>query len=56
MSGLFSSPKTPKPVKPPLAMDDEALRKSRRKSAAKQQARSGRASTILTDTSEKLGY
>ena len=67
MGGLFSSPKPsappppppPEPVTMPEA-DDEAVRKAKRRKLAEIQARSGRASTILTDNggaapSEKLG-
>lgn len=67
MGGLFSSPKPsappppppPEPVTMPEA-DDEAVQKAKRRKLAEIQARSGRASTILTDNggaapSEKLG-
>lgn len=67
MGGLFSSPKPSAPPPPPppepVAMpeaDDEAVQKAKRRKLAEIQARSGRASTILTDNggaapSEKLG-
>jgi hypothetical protein len=45
----------PKRVKPPVPEDAETLNKSRRRSVAMQAARSGRASTILSDPSQKLG-
>ena len=67
MGGLFSSPKpsapSPPPPPEPVTMpeaDDEAVQKAKRRKLAEIQARSGRASTILTDNggaapSEKLG-
>lgn len=54
MSSLFSKPKIPK-EKPILQPDEQQLRRARRKSIARQQSRSGRTSTILSET-EKLGY
>ena len=51
-------PKTPAMQKTPTmpTPDDEAVLKEKRKKAAEVQARSGRASTILTDSgSDKLG-
>ena len=50
--GGGEAPKIPEEKVMPLA-DEEAAKKARKKSIAKQRARAGRASTILSD--EKLG-
>lgn len=56
MASLSSKPKAPPPVQPPAPMpDEEELEKARRKKALEQKSRSGRQSTILSDTSETLG-
>lgn len=56
MGGLTSKPKAPPPPPPPTPMpDEEELEKARRKKALEQKSRSGRQSTILSDTSETLG-
>jgi len=62
MGSMFSSPKpvaTPPPPAPtPVAMpdtDSDAVAKERRRKLTEMQSRSGRASTILTDTTGKLG-
>lgn len=58
----FSAPKVPDPPPPPPPPppmpepDDEAAKKARRKAATDAQARSGRLSTIMTDSAgETLG-
>lgn len=50
-------PAQPAPAEAPVPMsDDESSRKARKRAVATAQARSGRASTILTDFSgDKLG-
>lgn len=56
MGGLTSKPKAPPPPPPPTPMpNEEELDKSRRKKMTEQRTRSGRQSTILSDTSETLG-
>ena len=52
MSSMFKSP--PKPQKPPLLPDEKALAAAKKRSIAAQSARSGRASTMLSDT-DRLG-
>ena len=56
MASLFSTPKIPKAPKPtPTLMPDEkTLQKAKKKSIGAQKMRSGRASTMLSD-SEYLG-
>lgn len=54
MTGLFKTPKTPE-VKPSTPIvDEEALKKKRKENIRKQQQRTGRSSTILSDR-EELG-
>ncbi len=53
MASMFSKPKMPKP-KTQLLPDEAAIEAARKKSIAKQQSRSGRASTLLSDP-ERLG-
>lgn len=48
-----AAPAASDPVMP--LPDDEAVRAARRRSIAQQSGRSGRASTILTDSGDKLG-
>ena len=61
MGSMFSSPKpvaAPPPAPTPVAMpdvDSDAVAKERRRKLTEMQSRSGRASTILTDTTGKLG-
>lgn len=59
MTFLFKKPKAPPPppaIKPPTPMPDPlADDAARKKKATELAARSGRASTILTDDSDKLG-
>ena len=60
LAGSVLAPKTPKMPKQEKAktmpmIDDEASRKAKRQSIAAQQARSGRASTILTNEEDLLG-
>lgn len=60
MQKLFGAPKIPAPTAittaPPTPLsDDEELRKARIKAAAAIQNRSGRASTFLSGTNDKLG-
>lgn len=56
MASLSSKPKAPPPVQPPAPMpNEEELDKSRKKKMTEQRTRSGRQSTILSDTSETLG-
>lgn len=66
MGGILSAPKpapvTPIPKAPPPAeapvpmSDDEQTRKARKRAVQAAQARSGRASTVLTDAAgDKLG-
>jgi len=57
MTVLGLKPKTPAApeIKPPTPiMDEEKLKMARKKNIAKQRGRSGRTSTILSDT-ERLG-
>jgi hypothetical protein len=54
MSSLFSKPKMPKPAAPPLLPDEKTLAKAKKRSIGAQKMRSGRASTLLSD-SEYLG-
>jgi hypothetical protein len=56
MASLFSTPKVPKPPKPtPTLMPDEkTLAKAKKRSIGAQKMRSGRASTMLSD-SDTLG-
>lgn len=53
MAAMFKSP--PKPPKPQLSPDKDAILAAKKKSLAIQQKRSGRASTLLSDQSERLG-
>lgn len=55
MSHLFGGSKTPKPtpVTPMPDTEDPAIKEAQRKAAAAAQARSGRASTILTNPSNR---
>jgi hypothetical protein len=53
MSSLFKSP--PKPPPPPKVPNEDDIRKAKKKSVAKQIARSGRLSTMLSSVAEKLG-
>ena len=53
MSGLFKKPKIPKPPKPELPIpvpDEEEIRRAKKKSYLARRSRSGRASTILSDS------
>lgn len=58
---VVAPPPPPPPVAEPIAApvapteDPDALAKARKKQAAAAQSRSGRASTILSDSSDKLG-
>lgn len=56
MGGIIggSSPKPPPPPKPTPMADEEAIAKAKQRARASLQQRSGRASTVLSD-SEKLG-
>ena len=58
MSSFFSKPKAPPPPAAPTIMpepDDEALKQARKRKMASDMSRSGRLSTMLSDSSEKLG-
>lgn len=61
MGSLFGSPKPPaiKPPAPAPTIDDEAIKRAKRKQLLSATQRSGRQSTILTDygggASDKLG-
>lgn len=57
MGGLFSSPKSPTVETPaPMPTEDaEQIEAAKKKKAAEIQSRSGRSSTILTRSSDKLG-
>ena len=53
MSGLFSKPKMPEPPAPaPMQPSDEDLLKAKKRALLGQQARGGRQSTILSDTTK----
>jgi hypothetical protein len=56
MSGLFKSPKIPKPkvIEMPDPQDLEARRK-RKMNVKKQMSRGGRAASILSDRESKMG-
>ena len=54
----FMSPKAPPPPAAPVIMptpDDDALKAARKRKLALDMGRSGRTSTILSDSSETLG-
>lgn len=58
MSSFFKKPKAPPPPAAPTIMptpDDEALKAARKRKLAQDMGRSGRLSTILSDSSETLG-
>ena len=61
MGKLTSSPKAPPPPPPPAPVtpmpveDTQATATARRRKAQELSQRSGRESTILSDTSDKLG-
>lgn len=58
MGGLVSKPKVPKPEEPAPLPDDRELDAARRRKIAAQTQRSGRLSTILSDSGssgERLG-
>ena len=56
MGKLFSpsKPKMPKPPPPTPMVDEEALKRAKRRAAQGVQQRSGRESTLLSDT-DRLG-
>ncbi len=55
MSGLFGdSPKMPEPPKPTPMVDDEAIKRAKKKPAARVRSTSGRDSTILGEA-DRLG-
>ena len=57
MGGMFSSPKAPE-VKEPVVMpeaDDTRVMAAKKKKAAEVASRSGRASTIMTEQTDRLG-
>ncbi len=58
MGSIFGKPKAPPPPAAPTIMptpDDEAIKAARKRKLAADMGRSGRLSTILSDTSETLG-
>jgi hypothetical protein len=54
MAGLFSKPKTPAPPKPTPMVDDDAINRAKKKTAARVRGSSGRDSTILGEA-DRLG-
>jgi len=54
MSGLFSKPKTPAPPAPTPMVDEQAVERAKKKTAARVRGSSGRDSTILGDA-DRLG-
>lgn len=57
MGGLFSPPKAPVPAPPPVIpdIDDEAVKRARRRSLAASRARSGVVSTVRRQAGGTLG-
>lgn len=58
LQGIFSKPAAPPPVVAPAVMpvqNDAAVQAAKQKQVAEMTARSGRQSTILTDSTDKLG-
>ena len=57
MTSLFSTPKITQPKETPNmpAPNDEAVAMAKRKAAAQQAARTGRASTFMSGNTDKLG-
>ena len=58
MGSIMGKPKAPPPPAAPTVMptpDDDALKAARKRKAAQDMSRSGRLSTILSDSSETLG-
>lgn len=58
MGGHNKTPKAPPPPAPITPMpipDDEAVQQAKKRQQAQLVTRSGRASTILSDTGDKLG-